>query len=75
MYNLLHFLHTRKIKAWRQRRQLSGIRGTQVPRERHRWEKDYTLIECEGLFDEYLEMGKLMTFKEMTDFKDTFYNI
>ncbi|XP_023687155.1 anoctamin-7 isoform X1 [Paramormyrops kingsleyae] len=45
-----------KIKAWRQRQQLSGTRGTQVPRERHRWEKDYTLIECEGLFDEYLEM-------------------
>lgn len=28
--------------------------------ERQRWEEDYQLVECEGLFEEYLEMGKLM---------------
>ena len=27
--------------------------------EPQRWEQDYELIECEGLFDEYLEIGKI----------------
>lgn len=26
---------------------------------RSRWEEDYQLIENEGLFEEYLEMGKV----------------
>lgn len=25
-----------------------------------RWEEDYQLIENEGLFEEYLEMGKIL---------------
>uniref|UniRef100_A0A8C9RA63 Anoctamin n=1 Tax=Scleropages formosus TaxID=113540 RepID=A0A8C9RA63_SCLFO len=44
------------IKAWQQRRQLAGVRGTQISQEPRRWEEDYELIKCEGLFDEYLEM-------------------
>ena len=28
--------------------------------DKTRWEEDYELIEGEGLFDEYLEMGELL---------------
>ncbi|XP_069805178.1 anoctamin-7 [Dendropsophus ebraccatus] len=45
-----------KVKSWRQRRQLAKVRGTQILEEPQRWEEDYELIECEGLFEEYLEM-------------------
>ncbi|XP_043917785.1 anoctamin-7-like isoform X2 [Protopterus annectens] len=45
-----------KMKSWRQKRQIAAIRGCQIPQEPKRWEEDYELIECEGLFDEYLEM-------------------
>ncbi|XP_073457599.1 anoctamin-7 isoform X1 [Aquarana catesbeiana] len=45
-----------KLKSWRQRRQLAKVRGTQISEEPQRWEEDYELIECEGLFEEYLEM-------------------
>ncbi|XP_069096832.1 anoctamin-7-like [Pleurodeles waltl] len=45
-----------KLKAWRQKRKLAKVRGTQISQEPKRWEEDYELIECEGLFEEYLEM-------------------
>ncbi|OCT56954.1 hypothetical protein XELAEV_18004192mg [Xenopus laevis] len=45
-----------KLKSWRQKRQLAKVRGTQLSEEPKRWEEDYELIECEGLFEEYLEM-------------------
>ncbi|XP_074072956.1 anoctamin-7-like [Macrotis lagotis] len=45
-----------KIKAWWQKRQLAGLWGTQMGHDPRRWEDDYELIECEGLFEEYLEM-------------------
>ncbi|KAL4648376.1 anoctamin-7-like [Arapaima gigas] len=45
-----------KIKAWQQRRHLAGLRESQTSPELRRWEEDYKLIKCEGLFDEYLEM-------------------
>ncbi|XP_067873456.1 anoctamin-7 isoform X2 [Heterodontus francisci] len=44
-----------KLKAWWQKRKLA-IRGSQISQESKRWEEDYELIACEGLFDEYLEM-------------------
>ena len=31
-----------------------------------RWEEDYELIENEGLFEEYLEMGLYSCFKPLT---------
>uniref|UniRef100_A0A674K9S9 Anoctamin n=1 Tax=Terrapene triunguis TaxID=2587831 RepID=A0A674K9S9_9SAUR len=45
-----------KLKAWRQKRKLARVRGAQISQEPPRWEEDYELIECEGLFEEYLEM-------------------
>ncbi|XP_074831712.1 anoctamin-7-like isoform X4 [Carettochelys insculpta] len=45
-----------KLKAWRQQRKLARVRGTQLGQEPPRWEEDYELITCEGLFEEYLEM-------------------
>uniref|UniRef100_A0A7N4P3N4 Anoctamin n=1 Tax=Sarcophilus harrisii TaxID=9305 RepID=A0A7N4P3N4_SARHA len=45
-----------KIKAWWQKRQLAGLWGAQMGHDPRRWEDDYELIECEGLFEEYLEM-------------------
>lgn len=50
-----------KVKAWRQKRTLSKVLGSKVSHERRRWEEDYQLVECEGLFEEYLEMGKSHT--------------
>ncbi|KAG2459516.1 ANO7 protein, partial [Polypterus senegalus] len=48
--------HARKMKAWKQKRKIAKVRGTQISQESKRWEEDYELIECEGLFEEYLEM-------------------
>ncbi|XP_031422222.1 anoctamin-7 isoform X1 [Clupea harengus] len=45
-----------KVKAWRQKRALASVRKAQVSHEPQRWEQDYELIECEGLFEEYLEI-------------------
>ncbi|XP_061424139.1 anoctamin-7 isoform X1 [Lethenteron reissneri] len=45
-----------KIKAWLQKRKLAALRGSHVAPESSRWEEDYELIPCEGLFEEYLEM-------------------
>lgn len=47
-----------KVKAWRQKKSLTSVKKAQSGREAKRWEEDYELIECEGLFDEYLEIGK-----------------
>ena len=42
------------LKAWwhRKKANLGGVNGKQV-------EEDYKLVENEGLFQEYLEMGNL----------------
>uniref|UniRef100_A0A4X2L7R0 Anoctamin n=1 Tax=Vombatus ursinus TaxID=29139 RepID=A0A4X2L7R0_VOMUR len=53
-HTILH-VH-RKIKAWWQKRQLASLWGAQMGHDPRRWEDDYELIECEGLFEEYLEM-------------------
>uniref|UniRef100_A0A3B4CUZ4 Anoctamin n=1 Tax=Pygocentrus nattereri TaxID=42514 RepID=A0A3B4CUZ4_PYGNA len=45
-----------KVKAWRQKKALSSVKKAQSGLEPQRWEQDYELIECEGLFDEYLEI-------------------
>ncbi|XP_022608916.1 anoctamin-7-like [Seriola dumerili] len=45
-----------KVKAWRQKRTLAKVLGDKASREPRRWEEDYQLVECEGLFEEYLEM-------------------
>ncbi|MGH0121142.1 UNVERIFIED_CONTAM: hypothetical protein FKN15_046387 [Acipenser sinensis] len=45
-----------KVKAWLQKRQIRAVRGSRISQEPKRWEEDYELIECEGLFEEYLEM-------------------
>uniref|UniRef100_W5MKX8 Anoctamin n=1 Tax=Lepisosteus oculatus TaxID=7918 RepID=W5MKX8_LEPOC len=45
-----------KVKSWLQKRELAALRGTQIPQEPKRWEEDYELLQCEGLFEEYLEM-------------------
>ncbi|XP_061457515.1 anoctamin-7-like isoform X2 [Rhineura floridana] len=45
-----------KLKSWRQKRKLARVRGAQICQEPKPWEEDYELIECEGLFEEYLEM-------------------
>uniref|UniRef100_A0A8C6TE89 Anoctamin n=1 Tax=Neogobius melanostomus TaxID=47308 RepID=A0A8C6TE89_9GOBI len=45
-----------KVKAWQQKRTLDKVLGGKGHRELHSWEEDYQLLECEGLFEEYLEM-------------------
>ncbi|KAJ6656874.1 hypothetical protein lerEdw1_003205 [Lerista edwardsae] len=45
-----------KLKAWQQKRRLARVRGAQLCQEPRRWEEDYELVPCEGLFEEYLEM-------------------
>lgn len=47
-----------KVKAWHQKRTLAKVLGENASREPRRWEEDYKLVECEGLFEEYLEMGE-----------------
>ncbi|CAB1329770.1 unnamed protein product [Coregonus sp. 'balchen'] len=44
------------VKAWQQKRALNKVRGTKACQEPRRWEEDYQLVECEGLFEEYLEI-------------------
>lgn len=65
-------LFGRKFRAWWQKRKLSrrptevkeedgeeAQRGVKVEEEEvPPWEADYQLLVCEGLFSEYLEMGK-----------------
>ncbi|XP_041860974.1 anoctamin-7 isoform X2 [Melanotaenia boesemani] len=45
-----------KVKAWRQKRSLANVLGGTASHEPQRWEEDYQLVECGGLFEEYLEM-------------------
>ncbi|XP_029911758.1 anoctamin-7 [Myripristis murdjan] len=45
-----------KVKAWRQKRAMDKVRGGKASHEPRRWEEDYQLVQCEGLFEEYLEM-------------------
>ncbi|KAM9751743.1 anoctamin-7 isoform 1-T1 [Menidia menidia] len=45
-----------KVKGWRQKRTLASVFGGDASHEPQRWEEDYQLVECGGLFEEYLEM-------------------
>ncbi|XP_078065325.1 anoctamin-7-like isoform X2 [Mustelus asterias] len=45
-----------KVKFWWQKRQLKGKDKEKSVPVQQPWEKDNNLLECEGLFDEYLEM-------------------
>uniref|UniRef100_A0A8B9LU19 Anoctamin n=1 Tax=Astyanax mexicanus TaxID=7994 RepID=A0A8B9LU19_ASTMX len=45
-----------KVKAWRQKKALASVKKAQGGLEPQRWEQDYELVACEGLFDEYLEI-------------------
>uniref|UniRef100_A0A3Q2PEP6 Anoctamin n=1 Tax=Fundulus heteroclitus TaxID=8078 RepID=A0A3Q2PEP6_FUNHE len=45
-----------KVKAWRQKRTLATVLGDNNTDEPRRWEEDYKLVPCGGLFEEYLEM-------------------
>lgn len=53
-----------KLKGWWQKRKLKPGPNEEVKDESDSkmelgpWETDYQLLVCEGLFDEYLEMGK-----------------
>lgn len=40
-----------------QKRTVSKVLGGKEALEIQRWEEDYQLVKCEGLFEEYLEMG------------------
>lgn len=48
------FLWLSEIKKFMKKRKM-GVTGNEV---KPRWELDYDLLENEGLFGEYLEMGK-----------------
>ncbi|KAF7700140.1 hypothetical protein HF521_003098 [Silurus meridionalis] len=45
-----------KFKAWWQKRKLKKENGVNDQDNVAPWETDYSLLVCEGLFDEYLEM-------------------
>ncbi|XP_069752519.1 anoctamin-7-like isoform X2 [Narcine bancroftii] len=45
-----------KLKYWWQKRKLKNAAKVEGSPELQPWEKDYGLLVCEGLFDEYLEM-------------------
>lgn len=54
-----------KLKAWWQKRKLypaNKEKGENDEDDLAPWETDYRLLVCEGLFDEYLEMGELLNF-------------
>ena len=57
--NLCYFYY-RKLKAFIKQWKLKDIVKNQ---DKTRWEEDYTLLENEGLFDEYLEMGQSLIIK------------
>lgn len=51
----------RKLKGWWQKFQLCSKKrkaGASPGASQGPWEADYELVPCEGLFDEYLEMGR-----------------
>uniref|UniRef100_A0A1A7WND2 Anoctamin n=1 Tax=Iconisemion striatum TaxID=60296 RepID=A0A1A7WND2_9TELE len=45
-----------KVKAWHQKRAFANVLGDKVSQEPRLWEDDYKLVQCGGLFEEYLEM-------------------
>lgn len=53
-----------KLKTWWHKRKLKPTPSQEVIDEPdinsqiNPWENDYQLLVCEGLFDEYLEMGE-----------------
>lgn len=47
---------TPKLKSWWKRRGLKAKQAEEQKQEVSPWERDYQLLVCEGLFDEYLEM-------------------
>ena len=53
----LILLRSRMLKQWLKRKK----RGTKKKVPKPRWEADYELVENEGLFQEYLEMGEFET--------------
>ena len=51
----------RKLKGWWQKFWLRSKKrkaGASAGASQGPWEADYELVPCEGLFDEYLEMGR-----------------
>ena len=56
------FYHCRKLKTFIHRMRLKLDKNM----VKSRWEEDYELIENEGLFEEYLEMGLYSCFKPLT---------
>ena len=52
--NFSFLVFRREIKKYMKKRK-QGVTGNEV---KPRWELDYDLLENEGLFGEYLEMGK-----------------
>lgn len=65
------------MKAWHQKRTLAKVMGDKAAHEPQRWEEDYQLVECEGLFEEYLEMGMyyLLYLKDMMSLHAITYSI
>lgn len=53
--NIQEFV-TPKLKSWWQRRGLRVNQDEEKKQNVSPWERDYQLLVCEGLFDEYLEM-------------------
>lgn len=53
--NIQEFV-TPKLRSWWQRRGLKTEQANEQKEEVSPWERDYQLLVCEGLFDEYLEM-------------------
>lgn len=54
-----------KLKAWWHKRKLHPAHREKGANDHDGvapWETDYGLLVCEGLFDEYLEMGELLNF-------------
>ncbi|XP_059806917.1 anoctamin-7-like isoform X1 [Hypanus sabinus] len=45
-----------KLKRWWQKQKLKSMVNNEATPVPQPWERDYELLECEGLFDEYLEM-------------------
>lgn len=62
------FYFHRKMKAWFHRKRTKLSTAVKLTR----WEEDYQLIENEGLFQEYLEMGTHWQFNNSTGLFFTF---
>uniref|UniRef100_A0A672LQ57 Anoctamin n=1 Tax=Sinocyclocheilus grahami TaxID=75366 RepID=A0A672LQ57_SINGR len=71
-----------KLKTWWHRRKLKPAPSQEVIDEPDRqpelspWEANYQLLVCEGLFDEYLEMGEsLLQFQITVFYLNVFSNV